>query len=99
MIKNGMRPIHPGEILREEYLIPLDLSVNALARQLRVPPTRLHEIVNERRSVTADTALRLARYFGGDPQSWLNLQTAYDLRVVETKRGETIAREVEPRAA
>lgn len=99
MIKNGMRPIHPGEILREEYLIPLGLSVNALARQLRVPPTRLHEIVNERRAVTADTALRLARYFGGDPQSWLNLQTAYDLRVVETERGETIAREVEPRAA
>lgn len=99
MIKNGMRPIHPGEILREEYLIPLSLSVNALARQLRVPPTRLHEIVNERRAVTADTALRLARYFGGDPQSWLNLQTAYDLRVVETERGETIAREVEPRAA
>lgn len=99
MIKNGMRPIHPGEILREEYLIPLGLSVNALARQLRVPPTRLHEIVNERRSVTADTALRLARYFGGDPQSWLNLQTAHDLRVVETERGETIAREVEPRAA
>ena len=99
MVKNGMRPIHPGEILREEYLIPLGLSVNALARQLRVPPTRLHEIVNERRAVTADTALRLARYFGGDPQSWLNLQTAYDLRIVETERGEAIAREVEPRAA
>jgi antitoxin HigA-1 len=99
MIKNGMRPIHPGEILREEYLLPLGLSVNALARQLRVPPTRLHEIVNERRSVTADTALRLARYFGGDPQSWLNLQTAYDLRIVENERGEIIAHEVEPRAA
>ncbi|MFZ2311535.1 MAG: HigA family addiction module antitoxin [Methylobacter sp.] len=69
MIHNGMRPIHPGEILREDYLIPLGLSVNALANALRVPPTRLHEIVKERRSITPDTALRLARYFGGDAQS------------------------------
>ena len=80
---NGMRPIHPGEILREEYLVPLAMSVNALAIKLRVPATRLHEIVKERRAITADTAMRLAQYFGGDAQSWLNLQSAYDLRVAE----------------
>ena len=68
-IKNKMRPIHPGEILREELLLPLDMSVNSLAHSLHVPSTRLHEIVKERRSITADTALRLARYFGGDAQS------------------------------
>ena len=83
MITNKMRPIHPGEILREEYLLPLALSVNALAHSLHVPSTRLHEIVKERRSITADTALRLARYFGGDAQSWMNLQTNYDLRLVD----------------
>jgi addiction module HigA family antidote len=94
-----MRPIHPGEILREEYLAPLGLSVNALAMALHVPTTRLHEIVNERRSVTADTALRLARYFGGDAQSWMNLQAAYDLRSTEAERGEEITRQVSPRAA
>ncbi len=76
MPKNKMRPIHPGEILREEYLAPLGMSVNALATSLRIPATRLHEIVKERRSVTADTAMRLARFFDGDAQSWLNLQAA-----------------------
>jgi len=96
---NRMRPIHPGEILREEYLLPLDMSVNALARELRVPATRLHEIVKERRAVSADTALRLARYFGGDAQSWLNLQSTYELRLAEVQTGETIAREIQPRAA
>lgn len=99
MATNKMRPIHPGEILREEYLIPLELSVNALAQALRVPATRLHEITNKRRSITADTALRLARYFGGDAQSWLNLQTAYDLKVAELERGAEIRKEVSPRAA
>jgi len=94
MIKNGMRPIHPGEILREDYLIPLGLSVNALANALRVPATRLHEIVKERRSITPDTALRLARYFGGDAQSWLSLQTAYDLRVAEQQALAAIEKEV-----
>ena len=94
-----MRPVHPGEILREEYLIPLDLSVNALAHALRVPATRLHEIVKERRSITADTALRLARYFGGDAQSWMNLQSAYELQSVDVKTGRKIEKEVDPRAA
>lgn len=98
-VKNQMRPVHPGEILREEYLLPLDMSVNALAHALRVPTTRLHEIMKERRSVTADTALRLARYFGGDAQSWMNLQAAYELRSIDVKKGSIIEKEVDPRAA
>ena len=95
---NGMRPIHPGEVLREDFLVPLNMSVNALAQALRVPATRLHEIVKERRAVTPDTALRLSRYFGGDAQSWLNLQASYDLKVAERDLGASIASEVRPRA-
>lgn len=95
-IVNGMRPIHPGEILREDFLQPLGMSVNALALALRVPSTRLHEIVKERRAITPDTALRLARYFGGDAQSWLNLQSAFDLRRTELESRMTIEREVIP---
>lgn len=83
MTKNGMRPVHPGEILREDYLTPLGMSANALARHLLVPASRINDILLERRGITADTALRLSRYFGGDARSWLNLQTAYDLRVAE----------------
>ncbi|CAG0991199.1 putative HTH-type transcriptional regulator YbaQ [Burkholderiales bacterium] len=79
MLKNGMRPVHPGEILREDYLRPLAMSVNALSKHLRVPASRINDIVLERRGVTADTALRLARFFGGDAQTWLNLQTQFDL--------------------
>ncbi len=97
--KNKMRPVHPGEVLREEFLEPLGLSVNALSRALHVPATRLHEIVNERRSITPDTALRLARYFGGDAASWLNLQQAHDLRVAEIELAAVIEREVSPRVA
>lgn len=93
-----MRPIHPGEILREQYLFPLEMSVNALANELRAPATRLHEIVNEQRSITADTALRLAQFFGGDAQSWLNLQSAYDLKIIETERGDEIKKQISPRA-
>mgnify|MGYP001551187352 FL=1 len=96
MTYNGMRPVHPGEILREEYLLPLGMSVNALAMQLRIPATRLHEITKERRSVTADTAMRLARYFGGDAQSWLNLQSSYDLRNAEIQRAAEIREEIKP---
>ena len=96
MNANGMRPIHPGEILREEYLQPLGLSVNALAIKLRVPATRLHEIVKERRSITADTAMRLARFFGGDAQSWLNLQSSYDLRLAEISHAAEISEDVKP---
>jgi len=99
MAKNRMRPIHPGEILKEEYMIPLGLSANALAVALGVTPARVNDIVRERRGITGDTALRLARYFGADAQSWLNLQAAYDLRVAEIASGETIERQVKPRAA
>lgn len=94
MVKNGMRPVHPGEVLREEYLIPAGISVNALSMALRVPASRLHEIIKERRSITADTALRLARYFGTDAQSWMNLQTNYDLKIVEREKGYLIEHEV-----
>ena len=96
MNKNGMHPIHPGEILREEYLQPMGLSVNALATKLRVPATRLHEIVKERRSITADTAMRLARFFSGDAQSWLNLQSSYDLRLAEISHAAEISEDVKP---
>jgi addiction module HigA family antidote len=96
---NRMRPVHPGEILREDYLKPLDMSANALANALGVPATRIHEILKERRSVTADTAQRLARYFGGDAASWLTLQAMYDLKTLPTQDeiNETITpRNVEP---
>ena len=83
MFKNGMRPVHPGEVLREDYLKPTGISAHALAKQLHVPASRINDIVLERRGISADTALRLCRFFGGDAQSWLNLQTAYDLRVAE----------------
>ncbi|MFO1509904.1 MAG: HigA family addiction module antitoxin [Steroidobacteraceae bacterium] len=94
-----MRPVHPGEILLEDFMKPLALSANALARALAVPAPRINDIVRERRGVSADTALRLARYFGGDARSWLNLQTAYDLRVAEIKSGKRIAREIKPAQA
>lgn len=96
-MKNRMRPVHPGEVLREEFLEPLGMSANALATQLRVPSTRLHEIVNERRAVTPDTALRLARYFGGNAQFWMNLQSAHDLRREEIAHGAEIERSISAR--
>ena len=98
-IKNGMLPIHPGEVLREDYLVPLGMSANALAKRLHIPASRVNDIVLERRGVSADTALRLAQFFGGDAQSWLNLQTQYDLRVAEIGKAALIAREIEPLAA
>ncbi len=99
MFKNGMRPVHPGEVLREDYLVPLGMSANALAKALSVPATRINDIVRERRAINADTAMRLARYFGGDARSWLNLQTAYDLRVAEIRNSRKIKREIAPAAA
>ena len=95
---NGMRPIHPGEILREEFLVPLGLSANALALALRVPAPRINDIVRERRAISADTALRLARYFGTSERFWLNLQAQYDLDVQRDRLGDRLAREVTPRA-
>ena len=94
--KNGMRPVHPGEVLREEYLRALDMSVNALAKRLGIPTSRLNDIVLERRGVSPDTAMRLARFFGGDARSWLNLQTAHDLRLAEIEKTKEIERTVEP---
>lgn len=96
--KNRMRPVHPGEVLREEYLKPLEMSVNALAKRLGIPTSRLNDIVLKRRGVTPDTAMRLARCFGGDPRSWLNLQMAYELRVAEIKKSKEVERTVEPLA-
>jgi addiction module HigA family antidote len=101
MFKNGMRPVHPGEVLREDYLKPLNLSANALAKALHVPPSRIGDILLERRGVTADTALRLTRYFGGDEadaQGWLNLQAEYDFKMAAKAAGKAIAKEIKPRA-
>lgn len=99
-MKNGMHPIHPGEILREDFLIALGMSPNALATALRVPAPCINDIVRECRAVTPDTALRLVRYLGGDAQSWMNLQVAFGLRTAEAAAvGEAIEREVPPRAA
>jgi len=99
MLNNGMCPVHPGEILREDYLVPLGMTATALAKALNIPAPRINEIVRERRSVTADTAMRLARYFGGDAHSSLNLQSAYDLRVAEIRSAKRIKREIAPAAA
>jgi len=93
---NGMRPVHPGEILREE-LQALEISANAFATALNVPGNRITAILNGQRGVTADTALRLARYLGTTPDFWLNLQKTYELRVAEVEMGEVIKKTVKPR--
>ena len=89
-------PITPGEILREDFMEPLDISINQLARELSVPPNRISEIVNGKRSISADTALRLQRYFGVEAQFWLNLQTEYDLRIMKRKIWTEIERRIIP---
>jgi antitoxin HigA-1 len=94
MAKNNMRPIHPGEILREEYLAPLGLTPHALAMELRVPAPRVNDVVREKRSITVDTALRLSRYFNTTAQFWMNLQSSYDLKVAEREVGSKIKSEV-----
>ena len=96
--KNGLRPIHPGEVLREDYLKPLGISANALSLALKVPASRVNDIVLERRGVTVDTAMRLVRYFGGDVQSWMNLQTAYEVKVAQKVLARKIKNEVHPMA-
>jgi antitoxin HigA-1 len=90
---------HPGEVLAEEFLKPLGLSVNALAIALRVPATRMGAVVKGERAVTADTALRLARFFGTSPEFWVNLQGMHDLTKAKMENGVTIERDVQPRAA
>jgi antitoxin HigA-1 len=95
-VQKLLPPIHPGEILRADFLEPLKLSMNRLALDLRVPVTRIAEIVRERRGITPDTALRLARYFNTSPGFWMNLQTAYDLELAADRFSHIIDREVHP---
>ncbi len=100
-VASGRRlpPVHPGKILRDEFLTPMELSVYRLARALKVSRPRLNEIVLGRRAVTTDTALRLGRYFGTTPEFWINLQTRYDLDVAERTTRRGIEREIEPYVA
>jgi addiction module HigA family antidote len=91
------KPVHPGEMLREEFLVPLELSANRLAIELRVPVTRITEILNGRRAISAGTALRLERYFGMSADFWLTLQQNYDLQTVRQQEGKRIADEIRPR--
>lgn len=93
-----LKPVHPGAVLREDFLKPMNLAASRLAIELHIPVSRINEIVRERRAVTADTALRLGRYFGTTPQFWMNLQTRYDLDVAEDRDMRAIGREVRPRS-
>ena len=93
-----LAPVHPGEILQEEFLTPLEMSQYRLAKDIGVPPRRINEIVHGTRAVSADTALRLARYFGTTERFWLNLQSQYELDVEDDRSGDRIRREIEPRA-
>ena len=95
--RDRFEPIHPGEILHQEFMEPLGLTPHALAMALRVPATRIGDIVRGRRSITPDTALRLARYFGTSPDLWIGLQSEHDLRTARSKLAEEIARDVQPR--
>lgn len=92
-----IKPPHPGDVLREDFLKPLGMSANALAIAIRVPASRVGEIINGKRSITAETAMRLARYFGGSAKFWLNMQTWYDLALAEDAEATIIEREVRPR--
>ena len=93
---NILEPINPGEILLDDFLVPLGISINQLSRDISVPPNRISEIVNGKRSITADTALRLQRYFGVEAQFWLNLQTEYDLRMMKRKIWDDIEQRIIP---
>ena len=94
--KDHLDPITLGEILREDFMEPMNISINQLSRDLAVPPNRISEIVNGKRSVTADTALRLERYFGIEAQFWLNLQSEYNLRIMKRKIGREIEQRIIP---
>ena len=94
--KELLDPVPPGEILHDDFMEPMGLSINQLSRDLVVPPNRISEIVNGKRSITADTALRLERYFGIEAQFWLNLQSEYDLRIIKRKIGKDIAQRILP---
>lgn len=97
--KRDIPPIHPGEILKADFIQPLGMSVNALSRSIKVPRARLNDIVLGRRGISADTALRLARYFGVSEQFWMNLQSHYELEVAREANGDRVDREITPRAA
>ena len=99
MSEETLTPIHPGEILREEFMVPLGLTSNALAKQLGVTAARINEIAKEQRGITADTALRLARYFKTTPEFWINLQKHFELETTRRSVGEQIIREVPTIAA
>ncbi len=99
MPQRDLPPIHPGEQLREEFMKPFGLSAYRLAKDIDVPVSRIQDLVAERRAITGDTALRLARYFGTTPEFWLNLQRDYDLELAEIEVGDQIAAKVHPRAA
>jgi addiction module HigA family antidote len=90
--KDRLPPIHPGEILREEFLSPLGMSAHQLSMALRVPATRINDIVNEKRGITADTALRLSRYFGTTSRFWMNMQASWELEVAEDQLGNAVRR-------
>lgn len=95
--KIRLAPIHPGEILRDEFLSPLGMSAHQLAVALGVPATRINDIVHERRGITADTALRLSRYFGTTSRFWMNMQASWELEVAEDRLGDAVRRDVLPR--
>ena len=95
-MKNGMRPIHPGEILLEDFCMPIGMTPHALSKALHVPPARVNDVMLQRCSVTLDTAFRLAQFFGGDAQSWLNLQIAYDRKLAEKAAMKAIVKEIMP---
>lgn len=94
-----LTPIHPGEILLEEFMKPMDISINRLAREIMVPPGRISAIVNRKRGITADTALRLGKYFGVSPEVWMGLQTDYDLRLAQRTVGAEVDKRVHRHAA
>lgn len=96
LLKNGMRAVHPGEVLREDFLVPLGMSAHALSKALHVTPARVNDIVREKRGITPDTALRLARFFGGDARFWLNLQQDHDLKLTGRAMSKIIDAEVSP---
>jgi len=96
MRRKKLKPVHPGEILSEEFMAPLGLSMNKMAMDLRVPVTRIADIVNEKRGITAETALRFARYFKNSPVFWMNLQTRYELEVAQDELASKVERDVQP---
>ncbi len=99
MSKSRIPPIHPGEVLLEEFLKPLGISQYRLAKDISVPPRRINEIVHGKRAITADTALRLSHYFGTSERFWMNLQTRYDLEIEKDRLGDRLTKEIHPRVA